>query len=341
MSKKIVAFHSYQLGERGTEIHMYNLAKYNQEILGNESIIISTNTRPTPSLHMFEKKFKTFLYDDVWIRDRQNNKLRNSIERICHENNATHFWVTKGGENDGIMPTNVKTLAACIFEMNEPHGDVYSGICEYISNKHGGSYPCIYPIIQKDFPDYYDDYREELGIPKESIVFGRHGGKEEFNIDFVKNAVIQALDKRSDIYFLFLNTNNFISHERVIYLDWTSDFKLKSKFVNTCDAMLHARYHGEIFSQAVAEFSIRNKPIITWKPSGITSLRVATPQSFHDTGHLWELQDTAYYYTDFNDILNILLNISKSDIINKDWDVYKDKYSPQNVMNDFEKIFLT
>lgn len=295
MSKKIVAFHSYQLGERGTEIHMYNLAKYNQEILGNESIIISTNTRPTPSLPMFQKEFKTFLYEDVWLSDRQNNKLRSSLEKICDENKVTHFWATKGGEDDGIMPTNAKTLAACIFDMTEPHSDVYSGICEYISNKHGGSFPWIYPIIQKDFPDYYDDYREELRIPKDAIVFGRHGGKEEFNIQFVKDAISQSLQVRSDIYFLFLNTNQFISHPRVIYLDWSSDFKLKSKFVNTCDAMLHARYHGEIFSQAVAEFSVRNKPIITWKPIGITSERVRTPQLFHDTGHLWELQDTAYY----------------------------------------------
>ena len=44
MPKKVVAFHSYQLGERGTEIHMYNLAKYNRDILGNESIIISTSS---------------------------------------------------------------------------------------------------------------------------------------------------------------------------------------------------------------------------------------------------------------------------------------------------------
>ena len=53
MSIKI-AFHSYQLGERGTEVCLYKYAKYNREILGNESIIISTSSRPTPCLNRFK-----------------------------------------------------------------------------------------------------------------------------------------------------------------------------------------------------------------------------------------------------------------------------------------------
>ena len=71
-----IAFHSYQLGQRGTEIHMYKYAKYNQQILGNESIIISTSARPTPSLEMFQKDFEVILYPDVWINDGINQSLR-------------------------------------------------------------------------------------------------------------------------------------------------------------------------------------------------------------------------------------------------------------------------
>ena len=36
-----IAFHSNQLGVRGTEIALYDYAFYNREILGNDSIIIS------------------------------------------------------------------------------------------------------------------------------------------------------------------------------------------------------------------------------------------------------------------------------------------------------------
>jgi hypothetical protein len=333
MSKKIVAFHSYQLGERGTEIHMYNLAKYNRDILGNESIIISTSSRPTPTLSMFEKEFKTFLYSDVWNPNGVNLNLRTSIEKICEDNNVTHFWATKGGESDGIMPSNAKSIAACIFRMDQPHGDIYSGICEYISNKHGGGFPYVYPIIEKDFPDYTDDFREELNIPKEALVFGRHGGKDSFSLPFAKDAIVDSLSKRDDIYFLFLNTEVFINHPRVIHIGWSPDFELKSKFVNTCDVMIHARYDGEIFSQAVAEFSVRNKPVITWKPDVIPS--------HYDTGHIWILGDNAFYYRDRGELINILTSISKNDFIEKDWDVYKDKYSAENVMRDFDRIFLS
>ena len=36
-----IAFHSNQLGLRGTEIALFDYAYYNRELLGNESIIIS------------------------------------------------------------------------------------------------------------------------------------------------------------------------------------------------------------------------------------------------------------------------------------------------------------
>lgn len=328
---KIIAFHSYQLGERGTEVHMYNLAKYNRDILGNKSIIISTSSRPTPTLNMFQKDFETYLYQDVWLPDGINLNLRRSIEKICEDNKVTHFWATKGGESDGIMPTNAKSIAACIFRMDQPHGDIYSGICEYISKKHGGLYPYVHPIIKKECPEMEEDLRSELGIPKDAIVFGRHGGRDTFNLNFVKPTILQSLN-RSDIYFLFLNTDRFVNHPRVIHLDWSSDMCYKSKFINTCDAMIHARDDGEIFSQAIAEFSIRNKPIITWKPDIFPH--------HHDTGHIHVLANTAIYYKNNIDLLDILLNIKKSDIMNKDWDVYKDTYSPENVMLDFDKKFI-
>lgn len=36
-----ISFHSNQLGLRGTEVSLFNYARYNEEVLGNESIIIT------------------------------------------------------------------------------------------------------------------------------------------------------------------------------------------------------------------------------------------------------------------------------------------------------------
>ena len=96
------------------------------------------------------------------------------------------------------------------------------------------------------------------------------------------------LDKREDIIFLFLNTTKFIEHERVIYLPKTISRNTKSRFINTCNFMLHARRDGETFGLAVAEFSVANKPIITYGNS-------------KDNEHLRILKDKAIIYNNQKD----------------------------------------
>jgi hypothetical protein len=329
---KKIAFHSYQLGSRGTEICLYKYAKYNREILGNESVIISTSSRPIPSANRF-REFPTFLYPQVWKNDGVNQELRTSLERLCDAEGITHFYAIKGGEDDNFMPTNTKRLAHNIFRMDEPHADVYAGVCKYISDKYGGIHPYVYHIIEKEAPNCTESCRDELGIPKDAIVLGRHGGRDTFSLEFVKDAVRNVLPHRKDIYYVFLNTQEFIQHEQVKYLPWTMDEEVKAKFVNTCDAMIHARYDGEIFSLSTAEFSIRNKPVITWKPDIIPA--------HYDHGHLVVLGDRCITYKDGGDLENILTHLSRGDILeDSKWDMYGDTFSPKAIMNQFNDVFL-
>jgi len=329
---KLVAFHSNQLGHRGTEICLYKYAKYNRDILGNDSIIISSSSKPTPCIDRF-KEFKTFLYPHSLQDGNNNETIRNTIEDLCKKEKVTHFYAIKYGTDDGIMPKNTKSLAHCVFTMHQPHGDVYAGVCKYISDKFGGIHSYVYHIVEKEVPDCNNDLRETLNIPKDAIVLGRHGGDNTFNLEFVHNTIRNIINHRKDLYFVFLNTHEFINHERVKYLPWTMDEVAKAKFVNTCDAMIHARNDGEIFSLATAEFSVRNKPIITWAPDTIPG--------HYDIGHLVVLNDTCFKYKNENDLKDILLNISKKDFETKNWDVYSDTYSPTNVMQQFNDVFLT
>jgi len=326
-----IAFHSYQLGERGTEICLYKYAKYNREILGNESIIISTSSRPIPCKSRFDE-FETILYPDVWQGDGKNDSLRNTLEDICEKNGVDVFYAIKGGEDDGFMPTNTKRLAHCIFRMDEPHGDVYSGVCKYISDKHGGTHPYVHHILEREAPHIEDNFREEFGIPKDALVLGRHGGHDTFSLPFVHSAIDTVLDHRKDLYFVFLNTNKFIEHERVIYLPWTLDEEYKAKFVNTCDGMLHARYDGEIFSLATAEFSIRNKPVITWNPTN--------PPSHYDTGHIYVMDEDAIYYKDETQLTQILMDLDKKEINSVEWGQYCNNYTAEKVMKEFKEVYL-
>ena len=100
--------------------------------------------------------------------------------------------------------------------------------------------------------------------PPDATVFGRHGGKETFSVDYARAAVVEVARARPDVFFLFLNT--YPLHERlpnIIYLERTSDEEAVGRFIRTCDAMLHARVGGETFGLAVAEFSAHNRPVIT------------------------------------------------------------------------------
>jgi glycosyltransferase involved in cell wall biosynthesis len=57
-----------------------------------------------------------------------------------------------------------------------------------------------------------------------------------------------------------MNTHPFCEpRPNIIHLPASSDCDTKSRFIRSCDAMLHARYDGETFGLAVAEFSAHNR----------------------------------------------------------------------------------
>ena len=103
-----------------------------------------------------------------------------------------------------------------------------------------------------------------------------------------------------------------------------SDIEEKVKFINSCDAMIHARIDGETFGLAVGEFSYLNKPVITFK-GGL------------DQNHLMILKERGLYYTDYNSLIDILLNLKQS---NFDVTSLVTQFSPSNVMERFANIFL-
>ena len=62
----------------------------------------------------------------------------------------------------------------------------------------------------KKLSDCKDDMRRELNIPKDAIVYGSYAGKDRFNFRFVHDAIKEIAEKRKDIYFIFMNINNFL-----------------------------------------------------------------------------------------------------------------------------------
>ncbi len=314
--KLTIAFWDNYLCERGTTVALYDYAYYNKYILKNNSIILydSTITGTVPLvLEKFKKEFDVFSVDNF-----------NKVDQILLENKCDILYIIKSGENDNKFSRIIKTVVHCVFNCSEPHGHVYSSIAPWVQNNNG-KYPFVPHITT--LPDNNLNFRTKLGIPESAIVFGRHGGCNQFDINYVKEIVYQVALERSDIYFLFVNTERFCySLPNIIHLDKIIDLNEKVIFINTCDAMIWARSEGETFGLAIAEFSLKNKPVI------------ATKENVHDKAHIHLLKDQALWYNEHS-LKDILVNFNKEEMSKKDWNAYRE-YSPEKVMKIFKQVFI-
>jgi hypothetical protein len=144
----------------------------------------------------------------------------------------------------------------------------------------------------------------------------------------VKESLPGILAAREDIYFLFLNITPFLKHSRAIFLPSSADMEYKAKFINSCDAMLHARLLGESFGLACGEFSIRNKPVLTYAKS-------------MQRNHLEVLGDKARLYDSAKSLRKLLLEFSKEEARLQNWDCYSKAFSPEAVMRQFDEHFIS
>jgi glycosyltransferase involved in cell wall biosynthesis len=316
-----ILFHENQLTERGTSVAMFDYAYYARDLLGIEPIITYRQENSNPhAIQKFKDHFEVFSYESF-----------NEVETYISKKAIDAFYAIKYGYNDGILSSNTKNLMHSVFCKHTEyiHGQRYAVVSEWQSLFNNITYvPHILNLYETD-----ETLREYLNIPKDALVIGRHGGYETFNIEFVLDSIRDILEKRSDIWFLFLNTEKKIDHERVIYLDATVDLKEKAKFINTCDAMIHARDYGETFGLSVLEFAAKNKPIISYDNFEL--------QSTHPLGgrnHFLELQDHCYKYLHKGELDNIFLHLERNASFNTSY--LLDKFSPQSVMKLFEERFL-
>ena len=99
----------------------------------------------------------------------------------------------------------------------------------------------------------------------------------------------------------------------------------KNKFINTCDAMIHARSLGESFGLSCGEFAIKNKPIFTYK-------------FCRQRAHIENFKKKIFLYESYKDLISQILNFDKNK--KKYYVAFKNIYSPNIVIKKFDKVFL-
>lgn len=323
-----IAFFVRHFTERGTEVALYDYAKYNEDILHNKSYIICF-TQETQhkinfpsdrsSYNKFNERFEIIEINDM-----------SDMKDVIQKNNLSFFYTLTYGGNEIMYQFhnkniwgNCKTIKHCVFDTKYPESDYYISISDTLNLKNNTNIPVIPHIVH--LPDNNENLRNELNIPQDAIVYGRYGGITEFNITEV-HAAIKEYIHLDNCYFLFMNTDKFYEHPRIIYLDKNVDLNYKVKFINTCDAMIHARQMGETFGLSLAEFSMKNKPIITCM-SG-------------DLEHIYILREKAIIYNSKEELMNIFKNIRYIIQSRNDWNAYQ-LYSPERVMNLFTKYIFS
>jgi hypothetical protein len=282
-----IAFHSNQLGLRGTEVSLYNYALYNEEVLGNESVIITFENTNLEAKEKFSKRFETLV--EPW----------NKYEEVLKSKHVDYLYMIKAGWNDGLYLTSIPTLIHCVFRGHQKHGHKIAFVSDYLAEVEGYN-PHLFsiPNLINDLPKASFSLRETLKIPNKNIVLGYHGGETQFNINYAKKAIERILCIREDMEFVFLNVKPWISHPRVHFLPGTFDIDYKAAFIEACDGMIHARADGETFGMSIAEFAVKNKPVIT---QGIAP----------DWAHIQMLGDTGIYYHSEKQLYCILKDFEK------------------------------
>jgi len=312
-----IAFHDNSLCLRGTTVALYDYAWFARKFLGIKAVILYDTTHPLNDKNVYEKfarEFAVYGYSD-----------KVQIDKILEKEKCDAFFMIKGGKPDGVISNVCKNWinAIAVCNISHIHGDVFAMGSKWLSKITDWQIPYVPYMV--NLPNVEDDMRKELNIPKDALVLGRNGGLESFDIQFAKDAIVEILNKRSDIWFVFQNTYEFIKHERVIYLNGSASLDEKVKFINTCDAMIHARYVGESFGLSCAEFSVKNKPVITYFDSP-------------ERNHIDTLGDKGIYYKNKNDLINIFYDLDKKYLNSNEWNMYEN-YTPERVIELFKTIY--
>lgn len=326
---KTVAFFIRHFTERGTEVSTFAYAHYNEVLLHNRSLIVHFSETGTAAhgwdyIKVSYAKFKERFGDRVIAIDAISD-----FSAIASKWNVDVFFTQTHGGADVYdfhrvdIWRNVITIKQCVFNTNVIEGTV----CCKISSAFGDAAVPVLPYIA-DVDRAHVDMREELGIPRDAVVFGWIGGQHSFDIADAVYAVntvanLETNVQQKPVFFVFMNcATEFVTRHNIIHLPRTLDSRTKSIFIETCDAMLHARTIGETFGLACSEFAQHGKPVLTTLCG--------------DIAHICYLGDLAVIYRNTADLIVKLLTFDPRMFTNKVCKYVK--FTPENVMNTFSQL---
>jgi hypothetical protein len=282
-----VIFDEEALSERGTSTAIFEYAKALKLHCGVESIIIyNTGKSDAKAVQYFSDHFTTVGY--------ANDEDRAFVVR---QHPGSVYYYLRVQKDDVRAFRGFDVACHDVFDFFPLAGTKFAYVSEWLSDfMTNGEAPAVPHIV--DLPKPKQNNRRLWSIPEEFTVVGRYGAATTFDIPFVKRSIDQVLSKRTDILFLFVNTDRFMTHPRVLHLPAIYSKQEKSDFISTCDVMLHARYRGESFGLAIAEFLYHDRPFLCWAGG-------------RDRNHLRMQPDSDNVYKTSKDLVQKLLTVTR------------------------------
>lgn len=290
--------HDNNLNVRGTSTAIYDYAinlKNNHNIECFISYDKNDRINDNRIINKFKKEFDVYGYDKF-----------DEVDNFISQNKIDGIYLLKSGSPDGKISRNVPNFIHAVFPISNEkdiHGQKYAFVSEWLSEEYFNRNKANIPFVPHmlNLPDVEGNYREILKIDKDSLVIGRYGGLDSFDIPFVIGSIRNALNLRNDIVFVFCNTVKFIDHPRVLFTNSLASLNEKVKFLNTCDGFLHARQRGESFGLSILEAMSKNLPIMTYSNSS-------------EKNHYKLLDGKGLLYGDQDELYNHLVDFKKTKI---------------------------
>lgn len=314
-----IAFHSHGLTMRGSEVALLDYARGARDVLGLEVFLVTpyrAELDQHPVYAGWKREFPCLVH-----------RGRLDLGAQLRKQGVEVLYQIKPGRDDGFTVPGVRNCIHAMFPESEFHGDVYAYVSPWLSRVMTGRGDRFVPHLVPRLSSK-KNLRGRLGIPAAARVFGRHGAEDTFNIPFVREAVLQHAQRHPGDHFLFLNTASFGGPRlpsNLHFLPGTAEVAKKGEFLATCDAMLHARFHGETFGLAVGEFAALRKPVITFGGS-------------RERAHLEMLGDKALVYRHRRELEEILASFRSGPVTGTEYERYTDI---RKVMEMFREVFLS
>jgi glycosyltransferase involved in cell wall biosynthesis len=262
-----IGFQAGTLNERGMSVALHDYALGVQDKLGHDAVVFYSPAKSTSSVvEKFGRSLRTVPVPPGDDPRRVSEPLKLDFCYYIREGRLGPLDIA--ADRSGVH---------AVFRHFEPHGDVYAYVSDWLAEwMSGGQAPAVPHMVT--LPEPEGDLRERLGLPRDAFVVGRYGGFDQFNLPLAHKAVEEALARRADLHFVFVNTEKFIDHDRALFLPPIVDPQEKARFIATCDAGINAKKIGESFGLAIAEFLLLGKPVFSWAGGMDRNHVVMTPK---------------------------------------------------------------